>query len=217
MFGTFISNFIRNYCNYFGLKYLDVFENLAKAGLLPNIEEDKITKKIGKIAIPMFQTQTEFQANANRFKLFPSTNESSEKSAFDDSVFCPSNVFNKLYIPLVAQIASILLKSSNIDDISQKLGGVEKINFHWTTDEKSLDSYELKNLKAIQAAVKKGELSDKFPIKKKIIHVHVIGGVSYAEVAACDLVRKLIGGNTKIIVSSNFIISGNYLMASCFK
>lgn len=211
-----LSNFIRNYCNYFGLKYVHIFENLAKAGLLPHIEEEKITKKIGKIAIPMFQNQTEFQATANRFKLFPGVSESTEKNAFDDSIFCPSNVFNKLYIPLIAQIASILIKSANIDEIVQKLGNVEKINFHWTTDAKNLDFFESKNLKVIQGAIKKGELSDKFPLKKKTIHIHVLGGISYAEIAACDLVSKMIGGTTKIVVSSNCIISGSDLMASTF-
>lgn len=211
-----LSNFIRNYCNYFGLKYVYIFENLAKAGLLPHIEEDNITKKIGKIAIPMFQNQTEFQAIANRFKLFPESSESSEKSAFDESVFCPSNVFNKLYIPLVAQIASILIKSTSIDELAQKLGNLDQINFHWTTDDKCVDFFESRSLKVIQAAIKKGELTDKFPLKNRTVHIHVIGGVSYAEIAACDLVSKLVGRGTKIVVSSNCIVSGSDLIASAF-
>uniref|UniRef100_A0A1B0DLC0 Vacuolar protein sorting-associated protein 33B n=1 Tax=Phlebotomus papatasi TaxID=29031 RepID=A0A1B0DLC0_PHLPP len=54
-----------------------------------------------------------------------------------------------------------------------------------------------------QSAIKRGEISDPFPLKPRTVFVFVLGGVTYAEIAACDLVEKLTG--SKIVLASNTI------------
>ncbi|XP_055907170.1 vacuolar protein sorting-associated protein 33B [Eupeodes corollae] len=206
-----LATFIRNYCNYFGHRYLHVFHYLAKSGLLPPIEEEKMGKSkiLSNLPLGKFQ-QTEFQANANRLRLLVSTAgaESSYSRDHEGGVTCPSYVFNGLYIPLIAQLASILVKATGIDDLALKLGMVEKIQLHL----QSLPG--VTNIKQVQAMLKKGDGNSVLPMKSKTVFVFVVGGVTYAEIGACELIGQLTG--SKIVVASNHIISGSDVIASAF-
>lgn len=204
--------FMRNYCNYFGYRYVHVFYYLSKSGLLPPFEEGKIGKSkiLSNLPLGKFQ-QTEFQANANRLKLLVST-AGADSSYSRDQVGgynCPSYVFNGLYIPLIAQLASCLTKAINFEDLAQKLGMVEKIELHHA----SLAG--VKNIKQIQTAIKRGEINSlPVPMKSKTVFVFVVGGVTYAEISACELIGQLTA--TKIVVASNHIISGSDVIAAAF-
>lgn len=59
--------------------------------------------------------------------------------------------------------------------------------------------------------IKARKFPELLPFKPKTMMVFVLGGVSYAEIAACDLVGKLTG--CKVIVSSDRIASGYDLLA----
>lgn len=198
--------FVRNYCNIFGHKYLYVFQSLAQADLLPPLElVVGKSKLLPNLQLPKFH-QTEFQANANRLKLLTSYTDQANSQI---AKACPSYVFNGSYIPLVAQLASYLLKAENFGDLAGKIGSVEKIKLLLSDYSDTTTS-----VKAIQQAIKRGELTDRFPIKKRNLLVFVVGGVSYAEVAACNLVARLTG--SKIIVASNCICSGSEITAAAF-
>lgn len=224
-----LSQFIRNYCNYFGLKYLVVFQNLAQIGLLPvpgeetvNILSTPLNKKATKLLsniplnIPKFQ-QTQFQANANRLKLMVSTAGAEEldnvsmassssasistTASTSNTGACPSYVFNRLYIPLVAQLCSFLLKSYNIDDLVTKLSMIEQIQIN------------SQSLKSYGQSVKQGNAKD-LPLKNRNIFVYVVGGITYAEIAACDLISKIT--ESQVFVASDCILSGSDLIAGAF-
>uniref|UniRef100_A0A1I8NSV3 Vacuolar protein sorting-associated protein 33B n=2 Tax=Stomoxys calcitrans TaxID=35570 RepID=A0A1I8NSV3_STOCA len=158
-----LTQFVRNYCNYFGLKYLPIFQNLAQVGLLPAITEEgglagftsstplnkTATKLLSNIPlnIQKFQ-QTPFQANANRLKLMVSTAGADEmdnisvasassssvsttaSNATVNSLTCPSYVFNRVYIPLIAQLSAFLLKSTSMEDFTSKLSMIDNIQIN---------------------------------------------------------------------------------------
>ncbi|KAM7358143.1 vacuolar protein sorting 33B [Cochliomyia hominivorax] len=220
-----VTQFIRDYCNYFGLKYLQIFDQLTQVGLLPPVVEE-LTTPINKTAskllsniplnIPKFQ-QTQFQANANRLKLMVSTDggEESEGSAMptnsqtspSGTASCPSYVFNRLYIPLIAQLSSFILKASSSEEFISKIAMIEgiQINGH------SLKSYSHGNKQTINA---KDLLQLPLPLKKRQIFVYVVGGLTYAEIAACNLVAKI--SDSEIMVASDCILSGADLIAGAF-
>ncbi|XP_023307054.2 vacuolar protein sorting-associated protein 33B [Lucilia cuprina] len=219
-----LSQFIRNYCNYFGLKYLTIFELLAQVGLLPPLVEEvatPINKTASKLLsniplnIPKFQ-QTQFQANANRLKLMVSTageeesenraNSNVQNSQNPSTVSsCPSYVFNRLYIPLIAQLSSFLLKAINSEDFITKIAMIEGIQING----QPLKNYS-QNVK--QTEPNKDFLS--IPLKKRQVMVYVVGGITYAEIAACNLVSKIT--DSEILVASDCVLSGSDLIASAF-
>lgn len=208
-----LATFVRNYCNYFGYRYIHVFHYLARSGLLPPLEEEKIgkSKLLSNLPLGKFH-QTEFQANANRLRLLVST-AGADNSGYsrdnDGGVNCPSYVFNGLYIPLIAQLASFLVKATGLDDLVQKLGMVEKMEIHLAS------MPGLTNLKQIQTTVKKGDGSfSALPMKSKTVFIFVVGGVTYAEIGACELIGQLTG--SRIVVASNYILSGSDVIASAF-
>lgn len=227
-----LSQFVRNYCNYFGLKYLPIFHNLARIGLLPVIGEEnvgtvttplnkKATKLLSNIPlnIPKFQ-QTQFQANANRLKLMVSSAGAEEldnisvasasstsisttaSTSSTSTLACPSYVFNRLYIPLVAQLCSFLLKSSSFEDFALKVSMIDQIQING------------QSVKSYSQSIKQGGVKDSLPLVKRQILVYVVGGVTYAEVAACTLISKLT--ESQVFLASDCILTGSDLVAGAF-
>ncbi|XP_075164681.1 vacuolar protein sorting 33B [Haematobia irritans] len=226
-----LSQFIRNYCNYFGIKYLSVFQNLAKIGFLPTIVDDNIaftsaplnktaTKLLSNIPLNIQKFhQTSFQANANRLKLMVSTGGGADEldnvsvgsassisttasATGTNTSSCPSYVFNRLYIPLIAQLSSFLLKSLSTDDFVSKLSMIDQIQING------------QSLKSYNQSVKQGNIKDVLPLVNRKILVYVVGGITYAEIAACNLVSKLT--ESQIIVASDSIVTGADLIAGAF-
>ncbi|XP_037952367.1 vacuolar protein sorting-associated protein 33B [Teleopsis dalmanni] len=211
-----LQQFMRNYCNYFGAKYLYVFDALANGGLLPAlVDEEKVnksTKLLSNLPIPKFQ-QTEFQANANRMKLLTSVAGVDAANNPVNAASCPSYVFNNNYIPLVAQLCSLLLKTTTADDFANKLGMMDKINL-LAFDTKTNSYTAPLNIKSYGNAVKLNEIKDWFPLRKPKIFIYVVGGITYAEIGACELIGKLSGAH--IVAASDSIISGADLIAQAF-
>ncbi|KAH8310931.1 hypothetical protein KR044_003491 [Drosophila immigrans] len=211
-----LQQFSRNYCNMFGHRELCVFQQLSQAGLLPGLQPERksSTKLLSNLPLPKFQ-QTEFQANANRLKLLTSCADAEQGpgSVADASVraaskSCPSFVFNGTYIPLIAQLCSILLSASNADQLATKLSMIESVQVH-------VGAGQTSSPKAYASHVKTtGEANDVFPLRLRNLFVFVVGGANYAEIAACDLVAKLT--NSQITVASDALLAGSDLIAAAF-
>ncbi|KAH8382791.1 hypothetical protein KR009_005283 [Drosophila setifemur] len=206
--------FARNYCNLFGHQELGVFQQLAQAGLLPHLVPEKKapTKLLSNLPIPKFQ-QTEFQANANRLKLLTSFGDgpdgsASSKNQGSNMQSCPSFVFNGTYIPLVAQLCSILLKTNNAEELSSKLAMIEGLKLHLEGGKTTPKAYTA-HLKGVGSAE-----VDVFPLKLRNLFVFVVGGASYAEIAACDFVSKLTAA--QITMASDSLMAGSDLIATAF-
>ncbi|ENN74911.1 hypothetical protein YQE_08489, partial [Dendroctonus ponderosae] len=96
---------------------------------------------------------------------------------------CASYVFGGAYIPLIVQVAGMFLNSVPLEDIRAKL--------------QNLGQVTIRNYKG-------------FPLLCRNILVFVVGGVTYAEVAACNLFESLTG--SKICVLTDRVINGNDLV-----
>ncbi|KAL7728363.1 hypothetical protein ACLKA6_007455 [Drosophila palustris] len=211
-----LQGFARNYCNMFGHRELCVFQQLAQAGLLPALQPERKSsaKLLSNLPLPKFQ-QTEFQANANRLKLLTSCADAEQSAGADASALpalksCPSFVFNGTYIPLAAQLCSILLNANNADQLATKLAMIEGLQMHV--------GGQSSTAKAYAAQLKTGstgtETADLFPLRLRNLFVFVVGGANYAEIAACDFVAKLT--NSKITVASDALLAGSDLIAAAF-
>ncbi|CAG9812164.1 unnamed protein product [Chironomus riparius] len=195
--GDEIHRLVQNYLNAFGHKNIHIFHNLFKAKLFPNILKPSSTNLI-KIASNLTK-KTPFMTDAIKFKLIPIIeNEILDKKKPTARKKCPSYVFNGNYIPYIAQVAQVLLQAQNFHDISPKLS---------TFDVKILcnDESNLKSLNDTQNV-------KLFPLKPKTMFIFVIGGITYAEVAACKIIESLTGAT--IVVASDEVTNGMNLIKS---
>ncbi|XP_017018725.1 vacuolar protein sorting-associated protein 33B [Drosophila kikkawai] len=215
-----LQSFARNYCNLFGHQELSVFQQLTQAGLLPQLVAEKkaptTTKLLSNLPLPKFQ-QTEFQANANRLKLLTSFGDGQDGNAVSSSLSknqasglqsCPSFVFNGTYIPLVAQLCSILLKTNSAEELASKLAMIDGLYLHLESGRTTPKAY------ANQMKTSGGADQDIFPLRMRNLFVFVVGGASYAEIAACDFVAKLTGA--QITVASDSLMAGSDLISAAF-
>ncbi|XP_017772264.1 PREDICTED: vacuolar protein sorting-associated protein 33B [Nicrophorus vespilloides] len=93
---------------------------------------------------------------------------------------CFSYVFGGNYVPLVTQIASMLFCSTPIEEVKSKLSPLGPVHV---------------------------EHNNLYPLLNKSLIILVIGGVTYSEVAACNLLENLLGA--KIVLVSDSIISSS--------
>lgn len=205
------TNFMTNYLNAFGYQYLPVFSHLAAAKLFPDLPSLAKTKILTNISLPKWQNQ--FQTEANKMKLLPAATSSDtptadgETGARRDAV-CSSYVFNGCYIPVIAQLANALLTANRFDDFADKFGHSDQIVLHDTVQQTKISAKEA------TAAHKRGEYADIFPFKPRTLFVFVVGGVTYAEIAACNFVERIT--SSKIVISSNCIVSGGDIIEAAF-
>jgi hypothetical protein len=168
-----VKTFWRKFLHQFGFSYSFAYRYLINANF---IAEPAPTNS--KIRLPKFVTK-EFYTNANKLKQIP-PNPEKINLKFPT---CASYVFGGVYIPLITQIASMILNSTPIDEISIKLSGLGVLS--------------LRNDKG-------------FPLERRSLLIYLVGGVTYAEIAACNLLETLTG--SRIIILSDRIITGNDLM-----
>lgn len=206
------SSFMTSYLNSFGYQHLPIFSHLAAAKLFPDLPNLAKTKILTNISLPKWQNA--FQIESNRMKLLSAntTNEQAKTEASSSTgrrdPVDASYVFNGSYIPLIAQLANVLCNASKIDDFTDKFGHTEQIVFHRCFQQSKLGVREM------LAAVKKGEIRDFFPLKPRTIFCYIIGGVTYAELAAINFVEKMTG--SKIVIASDCISSGSDLIEAAF-
>ncbi|XP_022920176.1 vacuolar protein sorting-associated protein 33B [Onthophagus taurus] len=93
---------------------------------------------------------------------------------------CVSYVFGGVYIPLAVQLIGSILSTTPLKEIENKL--------------QQFGPFSITN-------------DIGYPLTTKTVLLYVIGGVSYAEIAACNLLESLTG--SRIVVMSDQVISGN--------
>lgn len=168
-----VKSFLTKFAHQFGYKFNFVYRNLVQAGFLNEQPGGGLSKMIPRL------TSSNFYTNANKLKQVPSDPAKISMK----SPTCCSYVFNGLYIPLVTQIASMILNGVPLSEVKAKL--------------EPLGTFSVKNEKS-------------YPTHSRSILVYVIGGITYAEIAACNLLESLTGG--RIVVCSDKVVSGNDLM-----
>lgn len=139
--------------------------------------------KLSTLSLPTIGQKKDFYAISNKLKLIPAKPELVNLR----SPTCPSYVFSGNYIPVMAQLLTQLVQAKSAADVQGKL---DLIGGSIVTD-----------------------LDKPFPLERRVILVFVIGGVTYAEIAACNLVEKLCG--CTIVLASNCLMSGNDLVGQC--
>ncbi|KAJ3665931.1 hypothetical protein Zmor_001395 [Zophobas morio] len=174
-----VKSFWRKFVHQFGFSCSFAHRYLINAGFIPEpIVASSSLNLQSKIRLPKF-ISNEFYSNANRFKQIP-PNPEKINLKFPT---CASYVFGGIYIPLITQIASMILNATPIDEIKSKLGGLGLMTI-------------------------RNDMG--FPLQRRSLLIFMVGGVTYAEIAACNLLETLTGA--KIVILSDKIINGNNLM-----
>lgn len=214
------NSLVSKYLLAFGYQFLYVFNNLLKAGLLVQPTSPKLTlSNLGNLSDRLPKWQNEFQTIANKLKQLPSKSDDGRS---------PSYVFNGGYVPLVAVICNALLTSESLPDVLTKLSALSDLKVGGALVEKLKDGIgtlneKLSNLnlqsdldfgcrdaKTLLKSLKGGK--NGFNLKPRTILVYVIGGITYAEIAACNVIQSVTC--SKIIIASDCIASGSDLMAA---
>lgn len=189
----------------FGFDHLHIFQNLTTAGLFHQ-PSNKFS-----ITIPNLTTisasfpNTSFHANANKLKQLPNETEVNVKDPN-----CPSYVFGGMYIPLITQLVKFLTKATNLEDFCTKCSHLA--NFKATSPkipEQGL-KYHSYDVKEFAEVCRRSGVNDIVPLSPRSVLVFVIGGVTYAEMAACNFVEKQTG--TRIVLAGDSIVSGSDLV-----
>ncbi|CAK1542394.1 unnamed protein product [Leptosia nina] len=214
---------ISKYLLAFGYKFLYIFNNLINAGLLVQPSSPKLSLNISNLSnlsdrLPKWQNS--FQTTATKLKQLPQT-EVGNSAGY---------VFNGSYVPLITVMCNALLSSDSLQEVLNKLSplnnlkvggtimdqlksGMETINEKLSNV--SLQDFELgsKDAKAVMKLLKNdSKINGAFNIKHKTVLVFVIGGVTYAEIAACDVVQTATG--SKIYIASDSVSSGSDIIAA---
>lgn len=218
------NSLISKYLIAFGYKFLYVFNNLIRAGLLIQPSSPKLSLNItnlGNLSDRLPKWQNEFQSTASKLKQLPSQPDHIRKSS-------PSYVFNGGYIPLMAALCNTLLTSESLNEVLTKLSalsdlkiggkiidnlkdGMETLNEKLSNMKLNSDlEFGCRDAKTVSKLLKTDGRFNEFPLKPKSVLVYVIGGVTYAEIAACDVVQVITG--SKIYIASDCVASGSDLM-----
>lgn len=216
---------VSKYLLAFGYKFLYVFSNLINAGLLiqpTNLKLSLNISNLGNLSERLPKWQSAFQAAANKLKQLPSQPDKVGNSS-------PSYVFNGGYIPLIAVLCNAVVSSISILEVLTKLSalsdlkvggaviamlkdGMETLNEKLSNMKLQTDlEFGCKDAKTVSKMLKGDpNFANTCPLKSKSVLVYVIGGVNYAEIAACDVVQTTTG--SKIYIASDCVASGGDLM-----
>ncbi|XP_052902097.1 vacuolar protein sorting-associated protein 33B [Anopheles moucheti] len=230
--GEDMTKLMTAYLNAFGYRYLAVFYNLFQARLFPDTTNLSKTKILSQISIPTMKTP--FQIEANKLKQLPTdANESVPGTAGSDrdaglagvasgginvgGKACSSYVFNGNYIPLITQLTHMIFAASSFDQLNTRLGHLERLKVSGRvlqgSNQPSVDTFASpKTIKELSASSHKAALNQLFPFQEKTMFIFIVGGITYAEIAACHLLERTLGA--KIVLSSDRIIAGHDLIES---
>lgn len=182
-----INNFKVQFFHAYGYKYLSSFHNLEKLGLFveqPGLIGSDVTG--GLLANKVVQAVS----LPTRRSAFYSTGQKLKLfPAFKQDIDLKSPtdmsyVFNGAYVPAICQIINMLIRREITVDELTKL---------------------IPNSSA--------KVNSHFDTLPKTFLVYVVGGITYSEVAAFQLLERLTG--TQIIVAGTSVISGNSMMMTC--
>ncbi|XP_041980819.1 vacuolar protein sorting-associated protein 33B isoform X1 [Aricia agestis] len=211
---------VSKYLVAFGYKFLYVFNNLVSAGLLIQPSSPKLSlSNLGNLTSQLPKWQNSFQSVANKLK---------QLSTQSDDGKSPNYVFNGGYTPLVAILCNALLTSDNLIEVLGKLsalndlkvGGkvIDKYKVGLETLNEKLSNLNLQSLefgykdaRTLLKQLKESKQND-FVLKPRTILVYVVGGVTYAEIAACSVIETVTA--SKIYMASDCVLNGSNLIAA---
>ena len=216
------NSLVNKYLLAFGYKFLYVFNNLVTAGLLVQPSSPKLSlTNLGTLSDRLPKWQNEFQTVANKLKQLPSKSDDGKS---------PSYVFNGGYVPLVAVLCNALLTSDTFIEVLTKLSalndlrvggsivdnlknGIETLNEKLSNLNMQNDlDFGSKDGKSLLKILKNDSKLSSISLNPRTVLVYVIGGITYAEIAACNVVQT--ATNSKIIIASDNIACGSDLMAA---
>lgn len=187
-------NLKRQFLHSYGYEHLSLFYNLEKNNLFfvePNPGEisAKIASKVAQI-VP-FPKRNTFQTIAQKFKLFPDTSKNYCLKNPQDAGY----VFGGAYIPLVAQIVMYIIKKEiNMSELIKYLS----VNVNGKAETKLI-----------------GNIGDGlFDISPRTIFVYIVGGITYAEIAALQFIEAKTGCRI-LCCGSNIINAKTLLQSAC--
>lgn len=174
------------FLNAYGYKYLPIFHNLEKIGLLvtqPSFSlvdttTSTLSNKMAKVVQSM--TKSSVQQMIQKLKLTPTNKDTSDLKTSSNM----SYVFSGSYVPAICKLVQMLHSSDIVKEDIPKIFPVSKV-----------------------------ETFNETPTFNTFF-VYFVGGVTYAEVAAFQLFEKLTG--CQVIVGATNTINGNIVCDSCF-
>lgn len=186
------SNLKKQFLHAYGYEHISTFHNLEKAGLFLTaqsfMETNNLASKVAQVVSYPLPKKSQFQVVSQKMKLFPDQSKGYSLSNPQD----PGYVFGGAYIPLVAQLVNYLIKKEmSLGELTKLLQGNNlKSEIKWT-----------------------GKSPDAVPdISPRCILVYIVGGITYAEIAALQLIESRTG--FRIICAGSSIINGNRLVES---
>jgi hypothetical protein len=180
-----------------GYEHLVTFHNLEKLGLFPrqgtgttasvssgaNDAAGGLTGRVAQVVSQLPKRTGAFQALAYKLRLFPEVSGEYDLKHPKD----PGYVFGGSYVPLVCRLISLLIKRELSPDEIVKLGpGIGTTS--WAQEPREWGTFPQSYL------------------------VYFVGGVTYAEIAAFQLLEKLTGA--RILVAGTSIVNGNSFVQS---
>lgn len=200
------TTFVQQYLNTFGHAQLTVFVRLAATKLFPDLDGmQKISQKLSSLHL---LKPSPFQTDCSKLKLIPEATKpiggATPSVSTTNGPTCPSYVFNGSYIPLAAQLLSLLLKAERFEEFASKVTHLDQLRV-WNAQLQGTP---------LAAAIPTCSLDNVLPLKSKSVFVYVVGGVTYAEIAACNLVGRLTG--TTVVMASDCVAASADFMQAAF-
>ncbi|KAJ9581247.1 hypothetical protein L9F63_023573 [Diploptera punctata] len=173
----------------YGYEHLVAFRNLEKLGLLTRQATGSLTvDSAGKLAGRMAQVVSQLPKRGGAFQAFAYKMKLFPEVSDDYDLKHPTDpgyVFGGAYVPLICQIINLFIRKELTAEDVVKLGP---------------------NLGGASWTGKSGNSTQQTYL------VYFVGGVTYAEIAAFQLLEKLTGA--RIIVAGSSIINGNSFIQS---
>ncbi|KAL1509386.1 hypothetical protein ABEB36_004138 [Hypothenemus hampei] len=175
---TEIRSFWKKFLHQFGYDYGFATTHLINLGFITESSQNSLnfSTKLN-LKIPKLYSKN-FYSNAKILRQIPSDPDKVNLK----HPTCASYVYGGSYIPIITQIAGMILNSIPLDEIILKLENFAPVS--------------LRNNKG-------------YPLLSRSLLIFMVGGVTYAEIAACNLLEILTG--SRIFILSDRIITGNDL------
>ncbi|XP_065349911.1 vacuolar protein sorting-associated protein 33B [Cloeon dipterum] len=175
-----------------GHKHLCTVHSLGLMGL--HVEEEASTSIVGRVAQVVKRRTSTIQEIDKKFKvLFPDGKEVPDKAL---PALHMSYVFSSSYTPVVGRIMEWMIKGEPVAQLEDALKVLPGPTMWRGSRGEYLPRPQL-------------------PVVPKTHIVFFIGGVTYAEVSALQILEALTG--TKIVIATTSIISKNTLVEACSK
>lgn len=124
----------------------------------------------------------------------------------------PSYVFNGAYIPVIAQLAHLLLTANRFEEFASRVVHTDQLKL-WRYAGRVPETAG-RHPAELVADVRSTKLPDLMPLKQRTVWLHMLGGITMAEVAACDLVGRVNGAT--VVLTSDRVAAGDDFVEAVF-